>query len=79
MDEAIADYQQAIRLGNHNIGLSEELIDLLVEQRRFTEADREFQRVRQAVARSSRLSTVAIPLYVRRGESDEALRWPKTG
>jgi exosortase len=74
LDEAIADYQQAIRLGNHNIGLSEELIDLLVEQRRFTEADREFQRVRQAVARSSRLSTVAIPLFVRRGESDEALR-----
>jgi exosortase len=74
LDEAIADYQQAIRLGNHNIGLSEELIDLLVEQRRFTEADREFQRVRQSVARSSRLSTVAIPLFVRRGESDEALR-----
>ena len=74
LDEAIADYQQAIRLGNRNIGLSEELIDLLVEQRRFTEADREFQRVRQAVARSSRLSTVAIPLFVRRGESDEALR-----
>lgn len=73
LDEAIADYQQAIRLGNHNIGLSEELIDLLVEQRRFTEADREFQRVRQAVARSSRLSTVAIPLFVRRGESEEAL------
>lgn len=74
LDEAIAAYQQAIRLGNHNIGLSEELIDLLVEQRRFTEADREFQRVRQAVARSSRLSTVAIPIFVRRGESDEALR-----
>jgi exosortase len=74
LDEAIVAYQQAIRLGNHNIGLSEELIDLLVEQRRFTEADREFQRVRQAVARSSRLSTVAIPLFVRRGESEEALR-----
>jgi exosortase len=74
LDEAIAAYQQAIRLGNRNIGLSEELIDMLVEQRRFTEADREFQRVRQAVARSSRLSTVAIPLYVRRGESEEALR-----
>ncbi len=66
--------QQAIRLGNHSIGLSEELIDLLVEQRRFTEADREFQRVRQAVARSSRLSTVAIPIFVRRGEPEEALR-----
>ena len=73
-DEAIAAYQQAIRLGNRSIGLSEELIDLLVEQRRFTEADREFERVRQAVARSSRLSTVAIPIYVRRGESEEALR-----
>ena len=74
LDEAIASYQQAIRLGNHSIGLSEELIDLLVEQRRFTEADREFQRVRQAVARSSRLSTVAIPIFVRRGEPEEALR-----
>ena len=74
LDEAIAAYQQAIRLGNHTIGLSEELIDLLVEQRRFTEADREFQRVRQVVARSSRLSTVAIPIFVRRGEPEEALR-----
>jgi exosortase len=74
LDEAIAAYQQAVRLGNHNIGLSEELIDLLVEQHRFTEADREFQRVRQAVARSSRLSSVAIPIFVRRGESEEALR-----
>jgi exosortase len=73
-DEAIAAFQQAIRLGNRSIGLSEELIDLLVEQRRFTEADREFERVRQAVTRSSRLSTVAIPIYVRRGESEEALR-----
>jgi exosortase len=73
-DEAIAAYQQAIRLGNRSIGLSEELIDLLNEQRRFTEADREFERVRQVVARSSRLSTAAIPIYVRRGESDEALR-----
>lgn len=73
-DEAIAAYQQAIRLGNRSIGLSEELIDLLNEQHRFTEADREFERVRQAVARSSRLSTAAIPIYVRRGESDEALR-----
>jgi len=73
-DEAIADYQQAIRLGNRSIGLSEELIDLLIEQRRFTEADREFQRVRQSVARSSRLSSVAIPIFVRRGESEEALR-----
>jgi exosortase len=74
MDEAIAGYQQAIRLGNRSIGLSEELIDLLNEQRRFTEADREFERVRQAVARSSRLSSAAIPIYVRHGESDEALR-----
>jgi exosortase len=74
LDEAIAAFQQAIRLGNRSIGLSEELIDLLVEQRRFTEADREFQRVRQAVTRSSRLSTVAIPIFVRRGESEEALR-----
>ncbi|HEV8003479.1 MAG TPA: exosortase, partial [Planctomycetaceae bacterium] len=73
-DEAIAAYQQAIRLGNRSIGLSEELIDLLNEQHRFTEADREFDRVRQAVARSSRLSSAAIPIYVRRGESDEALR-----
>jgi exosortase len=73
-DEAIAAYQQAIRLGNRSIGLSEELIDLLNEQHRFTEADREFQRVRQAVARSSRLSSAAIPIYVRRGESEEALR-----
>jgi exosortase len=73
-DEAIAAYQQAIRLGNRSIGLSEELIDLLNEQHRFTEADREFERVRQAVARSSRLSTAAIPIYVRRGESEEALR-----
>jgi exosortase len=73
-DEAIAAYQQAIRLGNRSIGLSEELIDLLNEQHRFTEADREFERVRQAVARSSRLSSAAIPIYVRRGESDEALR-----
>ncbi len=73
-DEAIAAYQQAIRLGNRSIGLSEELIDLLNEQHRFTEADREFERVRQAVARSSRLSSAAIPIYVRRGESEEALR-----
>jgi exosortase len=73
-DEAIAAYQQAIRLGNRSIGLSEELIDLLNEQHRFTEADREFERVREAVARSSRLSSAAIPIYVRRGESDQALR-----
>jgi len=73
-DEAIAAYQQAIRLGNRSIGLSEELIDLLNDQHRFTEADREFERVRQAVARSSRLSSAAIPIYVRRGESEEALR-----
>jgi exosortase len=73
-DEAIAAYQQAIRLGNRSIGLAEELIDLLNEQHRFTEADGEFERVRQAVARSSRLSSAAIPIYVRRGESDEALR-----
>ena len=73
-EEATAGYQQAIRLGNRSIGLSEELIDLLNEQHRFTEADREFERVRQAVARSSRLSSAAIPIYVRRGESDEALR-----
>jgi exosortase len=74
IDEAIAAYQQAIRLGNRSIGLSEELIDLLNEQHRFTESDREFERVRQAVARSSRLSSAAIPIYVRRGESEEALR-----
>jgi predicted Zn-dependent protease len=73
-DEAIAAYQQAIRLGNRSINLSEELIDLLNEQHRFTEADREFDRVRTAVAHSSRLSSAAIPIYVRRGESDEALR-----
>jgi tetratricopeptide (TPR) repeat protein len=73
-DEAIGAYQQAIRLGNRSIGLSEELIDLLNDQHRFTEADREFERVRQAVARSSRLSSAAIPIYVRRGESEEALR-----
>lgn len=72
--EAITAFENAVRLGNKSITVAEELIDLLTEQRRFAEADRQLNRVRDAIARSSRLSSVAIPIYVRRGESDEALR-----
>ncbi len=72
--DAVQAYELAVRLGNKSIALAEELIDLLTEQRRFSEADKQLERVRDAVARSSRLSSVAIPIYVRRGEADEALR-----
>jgi len=72
--DATAAYEMAVQLGNRSISLAEELIDLLTEQRRFAEADRQLNRVRDSVSRSSRLSTVAIPIYVRRGETDEALR-----
>ncbi|MGE3317205.1 MAG: exosortase, partial [Planctomycetaceae bacterium] len=72
--EAITAFENSIRLGNKGIVVAEELIDLLTEQRRFTEADRQLNRVRDAVNRSSRLSSVAIPIYVRRGESNEAMR-----
>lgn len=72
LQEALLAYQQADRLGEKSLRVAEEMIELSLQLGRFAEAEQQVARVREYVEQSTRLTTLAIPIHLRKGEISEA-------
>jgi tetratricopeptide (TPR) repeat protein len=64
-EEAIAQFKEALRLGERGERVSRRLVELLYRQQRYREADEEVARLRRQGARSPRLELLAADLSLR--------------
>jgi tetratricopeptide (TPR) repeat protein len=71
-EQAVNDYQEAIRRGDRSLSTVEALVGGLYRLGRFTEAGRYLAQTPQFVALSPVLTDAAIPAYMRSGRTDQA-------
>ena len=78
-EQAVAAYQEAIRLGEQRLAVYERLILLLYQLERSTEAEGYLTQLRDRSATSAGLSSIEISAAVRLGQFDRALEKARRG
>jgi tetratricopeptide (TPR) repeat protein len=73
-EEAIAQYRQALALGEYNPRLGRRLVELLYRQQRYREADEELRRLSRQVAQTPELQLLAADLSLRARDTARAVR-----
>jgi tetratricopeptide (TPR) repeat protein len=77
--QAVAAYQEAVRLGEPRMAVYERLILLLYQAQRFAEADRYLAQLEDRATASPGLSSLEISSAVRTGQIDRALELARRG
>lgn len=70
--EAVAAYQQAIRLGDERLFVYQRLVESLYRLKRFAEAEQHLAKLDEFLPRSTALSTLAISVAVQRDQPERA-------
>jgi tetratricopeptide (TPR) repeat protein len=73
-EEAIAQYRQALALGEYDPRLGRRLVELLCRQQRYRDADEELRRLSRQVANTPGLQLLAADLSLRTRDTARAVR-----